>query len=337
MGWRQIAFSAGVALLRALAPTDGHADVSGFVNAQWGSGNTILELDETPLANLAVQSVGPLQNASPPGAPDLGGITSQAAEGVLDLGQGVLAAAAGTEAQVLDFGPNRWGGARVTIDYDETLSVISSTLAAGTPVALRLRCRVAFGGDSLHSYAEVEGPTGSQYATSQLTLNVQLQDLEGENTSAYDQWFDPAGATLQSDGLFADPAQPLELVVTDVVGGTARLVLSFDAIVASAAVLQWTGSGNLYPTAATGATAALVFGVESDPPGASLASSLLGASLPGFDDVTATFALSRALPLVVGAPVTVPEPGATSGPLAAILLLLLLARRERDPAPCTER
>jgi hypothetical protein len=317
-----------IAALFALAPAAAQAQtVSGWVNANWGSGNTTMEEDESDLANAAVQNVGPVQNLSPPGAPSPGGVTSQAAEAVVDLGQGVIAAAVGTDAQVLDFGPNRWGNARASLDYDETLTVVSAALSSGTPVTLRLRCRIAFGGDSLHSLAEVAGPTSSQYATSQLTLNVQFQDLEGENGSAYDVWFDSAGGLQQSDGLFADPAQPLELAVADVVGGTVRLVISVDAFASSQAVLASSGPSYLYPTAATGATAALVFGVESDPPGASLESPLLGTVLPGYTDVTAPYALAQVLPLTVGAPVTVPESSTLGSELAACAVLLATARR----------
>ena len=132
----------------------------------------------------------------------------------------------------------------------------------------------------------------------------------------------------QSDGLFADPTQPLELAVADVVGGTVRLVISVRCDFASSqAVLASSGSSYLFPTAATGATAALVFGVESDPPGASLESPLLGAVLPGYADVTAPYALAHVLPLTVGAPVTVPEPDALGSELAACAVLLATARR----------
>lgn len=300
------------------APSARAFGVSGFANASHD-----FVSDEVPLANVPDQHVGPVNNANAPAAnPNPGTVTAQASEVEAAVTQGVLAVAIGTDTECLGYGPIVPGAANGRAEYDEYVTVSSASVANGTPVTVRVRYRIAFGAAVLHSLLPEQQGDLVQYARVDLNLDAQL----GTTTTTH-RFLQAADGTSIVNGLFADPAEAAEATATVAVGQTLRLRLRWNNY-ASSDVRAVDG---VFPSAETGASAVLVFGVESDTPGVAITSTVFGTAfpLPGLANATSGNAVASALPITVGSPVEVPEPGARAGGLAALALLGILARRTR--------
>jgi hypothetical protein len=305
-----------MALLLCGAPSGVRAfGVSGFASASYPF--TTLEV---PLANVADQVVGPVQNANTPaGPPNPGTYTTQASEVATTITGGALAVALGTETEALGFGPIVSGGALGRAEYDEYVTVSSASVANGTPVTVRVRYRIAFGAAAFHDLPPAEQSDSQQYARIDLNLDAQLG-----TTSTTHRWFQTGAGTSIVNGLFLDPTQFAEATIDVPVGQTVRVRFRWNDY-ANSDVRASSGNPTVFPSAQTGGTAAVVFGVESDTPGVTITSPLLGGPMPDFSGVTAASALAHVLPITVGAPVTVPEPDALS--LGAVACLALSTRR----------
>jgi hypothetical protein len=244
----------------------------------------------------------------------------------MDLGAGVIAMATGSEGEVLGSGTTRYGIGAGRVDYRENLAVQSSSVPAGTPVTIRLRYRIAFGQACLHDLdPALVAAAANQTCLTELELRAVLDDLLGGAPVATQRHLENVGFAPDKSGLFADPGQLGELVVSVQVGDPLRLELFVDAsglhaLAPHAATL---------PTAATGTSLVVVFGIESDTPGVEIVSPLVGGALPGFAGVTPANAVAHALAVDVGAPVTVPEPHAA--PVALLALALLGRLHPRAP------
>lgn len=290
--------------------------VTGFASASHGA-----FVDEVPLASVPDQHVGPVQNLNEPAPPPSPGtVTAQASEIVTAVTQGILAVAIGTDSECLGYGPIVVGAATGRAEYDEYVTVSSESVANGTPVTVRLRYRIAFGAAVLHSLLPEEQGETQQYARVDLGLDVQL----GTSTTMH-RLFQAADGTAIVDGLFVDPAQAAEATATVAVGQTVRVRLRWNHYASS----DVRGVDGVFPSAETGATTVLVFGVASDTPGVAITSTVFGAPfpLPGLENVTGANALAAALPITVGTPIDLPEPGAEAGGFAALALVGLRARR----------
>lgn len=300
--------------------------VTGFATIRYGSGNSFQGETELELTSAAVQNLGPITSQSPASVDPANPGTSSTQEAVLamDLGAGVFAMAAGSEGAVLGFGVTRFGTGTTRVDYRENVLVDSATVADGTPVAIRLRYRIAYGRECLHALTpEQLAIFFMSYAcTTELEVRAVLNDLLGTVDTTAQTHFVNLGFTPTIDGLFADPTQSDELSITAEVGDSIRV-----EIFAEAAGSHRLGGPfqSTLPEAASGASLALVFGVESDTPGVEVVSPLLGGPLPDFAGVTAENALTHVLDVSVGAPFTVPEPSVLA--LAAVACATLLARR----------
>ena len=309
---REITRCLVVALLICGAPGVVRAfGVSGFANASYN-----FVTDEVTLANVADQVVGPVQNANTPAdPPNPGTYTTQSSEVATTLTGGALAVALGTETETLGFGPIVSGGALGRAEYDEYLTVASASVANGTPVTVRVRYRIAFGATVFHDLPPAEQSDLQQYARIDLNLDAQL----GTTTITH-RWFQTGAGTSIVNGLFLDPTQFAEATIEVPVGQTLRVRFRWNDY-ANSDVRGVSGNPNVFPSAQTGGTTALVFGVESDTPGVTISSPLLGGPMPDFSGVTAANALAHVLPVTIGAPVTVPEPGALWLGAAACLAL----------------
>lgn len=304
------------------APVAGAFGVSGFANASHG-----FFVDEVPLANVPVQHVGPVNNVNAPAAdPNPGTVTAQAAEVEAAVTQGVLAVAIGTDTECLGYGPIVPGAANGRAEYDEYVTVSSASVANGTLVTVRLRYRIAFGAAVLHSLLPEEQGDLAQYARIDLNLDTQL----GTATTAH-RFFAAADGTSIVNGLFVDPTQPAEATATVAVGQTLRLRLRWNNYASS----DVRAADGVFPSAETGASAVLVFGIESDTPGVAITSTVFGTatSLPGLANASVENAIASALPIAVGSPVEVPEPGVEAGVLAVLALIGRLALRA-TPLSC---
>jgi len=313
---REITRCLVVALLICGAPCVVWAfGVSGFAQASYG-----FTTDEVPLANVADQIVGPVQNANTPaGPPNPGTYTAQSSEVATTLSGGALAVALGTETEALGFGPIVSGGATGRAEYDEYVTVSSASVANGTPVTVRARYRIAFGGAAVHELPPAEQSDYQQYARIDLNLDAQLG-----TTTVTHRWFQTGAGTSIVTGLFVDPTQFAEATIEVPVGQTVRVRFRWNDY-ANSDVRASSGNPTVFPSAQTGGTAALVFGVECDTPDVTITSPLLGGPMPDFSGVTAANALAHVLPITVGAPVTVPEPDVLW--LGAGACLALRARR----------
>jgi hypothetical protein len=294
--------------------------MSGFVNADYGFGD-----DELPVANAAAQVLGPLVNESPPPSdPELPGVyTTQAAHIETSIGDGWIATAAGTETEVLGSGPLRSGSGAARAVYDEQLQVTSAALAAGTPVTARLRYRAAFGGETQHDLdPSVLLGSSTQFAS----VTLRLDALLGSSPPAVSNgtWYETTAAPSTIEGIYALPDALVELVKDTQVGAVLRLRFFMETSARSEVRIFMGGN----PSAATGGTQAMVFGIESDTPGVEFVSALAGGPLPDFSDVDLADAHARVLPITVGTPVTVPEPAAI--PLGATAVGLIARLRARQ-------
>jgi len=288
--------------------------VSGFAKASYNS-----VTDEVALANVADQVVGPVQNANTPaGPPNPGTYTAQASEVATTITGGALAVALGTETEALGFGPIVSGGATGRAEYDEYVTVSSASVANGTPVTVRVRYRIAFGAAAIHDLPPAQQSDLQQYARIDLNLDAQL----GTTTTTH-RWFQTGAGTSIVTGLFTDPTQFAEATIEVPIGQTVRVRFRWTDY-ASSDVRASSGNPTVFPSAQTGGTAAVVFGVESDTPDVTISSPLLGGPLPDFSGVSAANALAHVLPVTVGAPVTVPEPDALW--LGAVACLALSKR-----------
>jgi hypothetical protein len=126
-------------------------------------------------------------------------------------------------------------------------------------------------------------------------------------------------------GLFADPTQTVDLSVPTQIGQTVRFHLLLNCGAGSQATIVGQFPPYTFPTAASADTVAVVFGLQADQPGVTLVSAL--GAVPDFSAVTAAHAYASAIPVGVGTPVTVPEPGALSClGVAAVALAVLRSR-----------
>jgi hypothetical protein len=286
------------------------------------------EFDVTDGA-LADQSLGPAHVTREPNPNDSLGAGNRcegSSRAQFALEQGVFAVEAGTLSDAHDYGLNEAAGAASRIQFDEYLNVTSATVGNGTPVTIRLRMRVAFGADAQHDLPANQLDVSSQYSYIDLIF-------ESNFGSSYllQRWYRNADGTAIVSGAFADPTQPFEITANTTVGGTIRLSFSLRDYANSKAVVKG-GTPNLFPTAQTGGTAAVVLGLESDTPGVSITSPTLGGQMPDFSGVTAANALAHVIPVDVGAPVVVPEPGGRVLGAAALAALVLLRRRYAAPS-----
>jgi hypothetical protein len=282
--------------------------------------------DELDLSNAAVQTLGPLvEDHLPSGDPENPGVyTTQGAVLAMDLGQGFLSMAAGSEGQTLGQGQRgiARGGARIA--YAENVTLQSETLPDGTPVTIRLRYRIAFARACLHDLdPAIVASSALQECLSDLEVRASLRNESLVTDSTTHNHFVPVGFGSTVTGLFADPTQVGEASVPAEVGETVRVDVFADA----AGHLEIAKHGEALPTGATAGVLVVVFGIESDPPGVEAFSPLLGGTLPGFAGVTASNALAHVLSVDVGAPVVVPEPGALAGALGVLGMLGASARR----------
>lgn len=193
----------------ALAADEASAQtVTGFAAARYGSGPGIQDELALALANEPAQSLGPVSVATlPPEHPELPG-TSAEAEAVLemDLGAGFFSAATGSAGEVLGFGLNRFGAGSTRVSYREDVSVESSSVPAGTPVAIRLRLRIAFGRSCHYGLTvEILGPSSVHDCITDLEVRTLLSDLDGESVASTHVHFVNVGDTESVTGLFADP------------------------------------------------------------------------------------------------------------------------------------
>lgn len=241
----------------------------------------------------------------------------------MDLGAGFFSMATGSAGEVLGFGITRFGVGSTRVDYRENVTLESAGVPDGTPVTIRLRYRIAYGRACFHDLtAEQLATTAVHACLTDLEVRAVLNDLLGEVDVATHTHYVPVGFASTVTGLFADPMQSDELAITAEVGDSIRLELFAD----SAGIHRLGGPyQETLPSAATGTSLVLVFGIESDVPGVTIESPLLGGPLPGFSGVTAANALAHVLDVSVGAPFTVPEPSALA--LAAVACATLLARR----------
>lgn len=313
---REITRCLALALVICGAPTGVRAfGVSGFATASHG-----FTTDEVPLANLADQVVGPVQNENiPADPPNPGTYTVQASEVATTITGGALAVALGTETEALGYGPIVPGGATGRAEYDDYVTVSSASVANGTPVTVRLRYRIAFGAAAVHDLPPAEQSDSQQYARIDLNLDAQL----GTTTTTH-RWFHTGAGTSIVNGLFTDPTQFAEAAIEVPVGQTVRVRFRWNDY-ANSDVRASSGNPTVFPSAQTGGTAAVVFGVESDTPDVTITSPLLGGPMPDFSGVSAANTLAHVLPMTVGAPVTVPEPDALW--LGAVACLALSTRR----------
>lgn len=293
---------------------------------------------ELDLPNAAVQTLGPLiEENVPSGDPENPGVyTTQGAVLAMDLGQGFLALATGSEGEVLGQGLRGIARGSARIAYLENVVLQSETLPAGTPVTVRLRYRIAFGRACLHDLdPAILAASSLQECISDLELRASLRNASFQTDSTTHYHYVPVGFGSTVTGLFAAPTGVGEAAVAAEVGETVRVDLFADA--AGHLELAKHGEASL-PTGATATSLVVVFGVESDPPGAEAFSPLLGDALPGFAGVTAGNALAHVLAIDVGAPIVVPEPGAIGAALGALAALSAAARRRaRGPAPRRRR
>lgn len=289
--------------------------VSGFAKASYNS-----VTNEVALANVADQVVGPVQNANTPAVPpNPGTYTTQSSEVATTINGGALAVALGTETEALGFGPIVSGGALGRAEYDEYVTVSSASVANGTPVTVRVRYRIAFGAAAIHDLPPAQQSDFQQYARIELYLDAQL----GTTTTTH-SWVQTGAGTSIVTGLFLDPTQFAEATIEVPVGQTVRVRFRWNDY-ANSDVRASSGNPTVFPSAQTGGTTALVFGVESDTPDVTITSPLLAGPLPDFSGVTAANALAHVLPVTIGAPVTVPEPDALW--LGAVACLALRTRR----------
>ena len=269
------------------------------------------------------QTVGPVHTTRLPDPTDpngQGNLSDESALATLDFAAGVFAVEAGTESGAVDFGLIVSAGAHARVAYDEYLTVSSASLPPGTPVTLRLRYRVAFGANALHDVPPASVNDSTEYARADLQLNMTFGGAYSTN-----RWFGSATGASIVDGVFDDPAQLGEKTAQATVGQTSRLVLEIRTDESSQATIYM----NTFPNASTAATAAVVFGVEADEAGVTLGSPKFGA-VPDFSGVTAAHAFASVLPVDVGAPVTVPEPGAPAS-LGVVGAALAALRRGSQP------
>jgi len=325
--------NATLSLLVATAAGSARADCSGpfcgsrvIVSAM--SGNTQLLGDEVDAVGpLLTETLGPIRTTRLPDPNDPNGQGNPSDEGAVAdfaIDQGALAVSAGTESSAVDFGLGVHAAASSRVVYDEYLAVESATLAAGTPVALRMRLRVAFGADETHDLPPAQIDSNTQDAR----IDLFLQTTLGSHYIAH-RWFASADGTSIVDGVFADPTAPFEIAAASQVGQTVRLILDLRDDANSQATV--TGFPSVFPNAATGGTAALVFGVEADPPGVTVRSPTADAPVPGPGNVTPANALAHALPVDVGLPVAVPEPDEPGELWIAACALGALAVERRCP------
>jgi hypothetical protein len=289
-----------------------------------------------PLADQPAQSIAPIFNESPPSAnPEQPG--THAAQGAvldMDLGAGFFAMATGSEGEVLGFGTIRYGRGSARVDYRENVSVQSASVPAETPVTIRLRYRVAFGRECFHDLdPSVLVSSDLEECLTDLEVRTRLDDLIGDNQNTTQNHFVNLGYAPTITGLFADPTDLGEATITAKVGHSFRLEVFADA----ASSHQLAMYQDILPTAASGSSLVLVFGIESDTPGVAIVSPLLGGVLPGFAGVNAANALAHVVTVDVGAPVVVPEAGAIGDGLAALAALAYgvsarARRRSRRPA-----
>jgi len=310
------AIAAAVLLLAAGAASAQLPPVTGFVIARDIGGET-----ELTIANAAVQTLGPLLDESTPsGDPELPGVhTAQGAVLAMDLGAGFIALAAGSEGEVLGLGLRGLGRGSARVAYLENVLVQSASVPSGTPVTIRLRYRIAFGRECLHDLdPAVLASSNLQECISDLELRASLRNESGVSDSATHYHYVPVGFAETVTGLFADPTGTAQASVAAEVGETVRVDLFADA----AGHLELAIHGETLPTGATAASLVVVFGIESDTPGVEIYSPLLGDVLSDFSAVTPANALAHVLSLGVGAPVTVPEPGAALAAMAGLVALV---------------
>jgi len=290
-------------------------------SANAGSGNSSLASQEIDaVGDDPEQTVGPVHTMRLPDPMDpvgQGNLSDESALATIDFAAGVFAVEAGTESGAVDFGKIVSAGAHARVAYDEYLTISSASLPPGTPVTLRLRYRVAFGANALHDVPAASVNGNTQYALADLQLNMTFGGVYTTN-----RWYDSADGTSIVNGIFDDPTQLGEKTAQAAVGQTSRLVLEIRTDENSQATIYM----NTFPNASTAATAAVVFGVEADEAGVTIGSPKFGA-VPDFAGVTAAHAFASVLSIDVGAPVTVPEPGALASIGAACAALA--ARRGR--------
>jgi hypothetical protein len=281
-------------------------------------------------ATLATQTLGPvhvLRPADPVDPVGEGNISEESAVADIAFGAGVFAIEMGTTSDAHDFGANVMAGAAGRINYDENLTVSSGSLPAGTDVTVRLRYRLAYGAtvvDSLDPAVVASYNFQQQYADVQAEATALLDDFQGGGVSNQSLWSTFYGSAPTITGLFADPTQAVELVVPAKVGQTVRFHFYLNGGAGSQATVRGQFAPFEFPTAESAGTVAVVFGLEADEPGVTLASPVLGA-VPGFSGVTAAHAYASVPQIDVGPPVTVPEPGALSS--LGVAVAILAARR----------
>ena len=276
---------------------------------------------------LADQSLGPARATwlGDPANPATPGSTSDtSARLTLAIDHGVLAVESGSANQS-NLGMIVQGVGISRAEYEEVLSVDSSTLAAGTPVTLRMRAVAVFAGAAQHDLPEI-GSGSFNYARMDFTLNATL----GGNPLQH-FWHEGAGEKPFRSGVFAYEGRPLEVTAHAQVGQLVHLDFALIANSASSAIPVSPPPPNPLelPAAATGGTAAIAFGIESDTPGVEIDSALLGGPVPGFVAATAANALGYVIPVDVGIPVTVPEPGWKAQAASALATLIGVARGRR--------
>lgn len=218
-------------------------------------------------------------------------------------------------------------GSTALFVLDETLSVQSASLPAGTPAPTRIRWQLDYDADATHSLGpEIAAAQSGQ--SSEMSASVRFRAvLPG---SGYDQ-------ALQSDlhvdvdgsgyatGLFVDPNGVAELVVPTEVGDTIQLTgrVSGSTSVRAPPYFPPVGPTQL-PVAGAFGTVAVVFGIESDVAGVTLYSSFLGGPYPDLSNVSLANATAALLPLPL------PEPERAASLAAALSALVALGACTRS-------
>ena len=306
----------------------------GFVQAAAsGTGGTLDRIDVDGAT--AVQVLGPVYAGrladvgNPSGE---GNVSAESARLTIDLPAGHFAIEMGTTSDAHDFGANVIAGAASRIDYDEELAIGSASLPPGTDVTVRLRYRIAYGtalDDSLDASVVASFNYAQQYADVQIEATASLDDHLGSSDFDQSFWNVWYGLSSNVTGLFANTGQVGEVVASVKTGQNLRFHVYLNGGAGSQASVYGQFPPFVFPTAVSAGTVAMVFGLEADQPGVTITSPTFGA-MPDFSGVTALHAVASALPVDVGGPVTVPEPGAGSTEAAAgIAVVALGACRER--------
>jgi hypothetical protein len=300
-----------------------------------GSGGSTQTFDANPTD--PNQFLGPAYTerlANPADPFGEGNIVHDTASGLIAIDQGVMAVEMGADSDAHDYGANVGAGASPRIIYSENVSVQSETVPAGTLVMVYLRYRVAYGSHLFHSLDASKLNYGSESSIVQFQLEGTLDNHFGDSDFDDSIWYTALGVSQNITGIFAAPNPVVELAVPVQVGQTVKIYLYLNCSASAVSNVYYVTPPDQFPTAASAGTAAVVFGVETDTPGVSVVSNLLGGPLPDFANVTQQNAIASALPVTIGGPITtVPEPESTALEVAALLALVATGYVGSQPAP----